>query len=124
MDQDQIRQRLESERNRLEEIRAAAARLQTGADEGVMQELSSVDQHPAEQASETLEREIDASVLQRTESELVEVQDALRRLDDGRYGVCETCGQPIADARLEAMPATRYCVEDAAKAGRGPRPRQ
>lgn len=124
MDQDQIRQRLESERNRLEEIRAAAARLQAGADEGVMQELSSVDQHPAEQASETLEREIDASVLQRTESELVEVQDALRRLDDGRYGVCETCGQPIADARLEAMPATRYCVEDAAKAGRGPRPRQ
>ncbi|HLT16775.1 MAG TPA: TraR/DksA C4-type zinc finger protein [Acidimicrobiales bacterium] len=45
--------------------------------------------------------------------ELEEVERALAKLDDGTYGTCETCGQPIAPARLEAMPATRYCIEHA-----------
>jgi RNA polymerase-binding transcription factor DksA len=44
---------------------------------------------------------------------LTEVERALRKLDDGTYGACEECGQPIAPARLEAMPATRYCVQHA-----------
>jgi len=45
--------------------------------------------------------------------ELEEVERALRKLDEGTYGICETCGQPIAAARLEVMPATRYCIEHA-----------
>lgn len=44
---------------------------------------------------------------------LNEVERALAKLDDGTYGTCEVCGQPIAEPRLEAMPATRYCVEHA-----------
>lgn len=44
---------------------------------------------------------------------LNEVERALRKLDDGTYGTCEVCGERIADARLEAMPATRYCVQHA-----------
>jgi DnaK suppressor protein len=41
---------------------------------------------------------------------LREVQDALRRMDAGTYGVCQRCGQPIAEERLEALPATRLCI--------------
>jgi DnaK suppressor protein len=46
-------------------------------------------------------------------SELAEVERALQKLDDGTYGLCETCGQPIAPARLEAMPAARFCIDHA-----------
>ena len=46
-------------------------------------------------------------------TELEEVERALRKLDDGTYGRCETCGEPIAPARLEAMPATRFCITHA-----------
>jgi RNA polymerase-binding transcription factor DksA len=56
---------------------------------------------------------------ERLASELREALDdvdaALGRLRDGTYGTCEVCGKPIGTARLEAMPATRYCIVDAAK---------
>ena len=45
--------------------------------------------------------------------ELDEVERALAKLDEGTYGKCETCGEPIAEARLEAMPAARYCINHA-----------
>ena len=44
---------------------------------------------------------------------LTEVERALVRLDEGTYGTCEVCGKEIAENRLEAMPATRYCIEHA-----------
>jgi DnaK suppressor protein len=61
-------------------------------------------------AAEQGENKVLASQLQ---SELDEVERALAKLDDGSYGKCETCGQPIAEPRLEAMPATRYCIDHA-----------
>ncbi len=115
MDTQQARERLNAERARLIEVRDAASRLSTSANEAAERELSSADQHPAEQATETLERELDLGVLQSVDSELAELQAALDRLDAGTYGVCEVCGKPIPDGRLEAMPAARYCVEDQAK---------
>ena len=42
---------------------------------------------------------------------LDDVERALAKLDAGTYGVCESCGRQIGDARLEAMPATRYCID-------------
>lgn len=44
---------------------------------------------------------------------LDDVERALQKLDDGTYGLCEECGEPISPARLEAMPATRFCVQHA-----------
>lgn len=46
-------------------------------------------------------------------TELDEVERALAKLDEGVYGQCETCGNPIAADRLEAMPATRFCFDHA-----------
>jgi RNA polymerase-binding transcription factor DksA len=46
---------------------------------------------------------------------LDEVDAAIKRLDEGVYGTCEVCGKPIGAARLEAMPAARLCIVDAAK---------
>jgi DnaK suppressor protein len=46
---------------------------------------------------------------------LREIEDALRKFDDGSYGSCESCGNQIAEARLEAMPAARLCINCASK---------
>ena len=46
-------------------------------------------------------------------NELDEVDRALAKLDEGTYGRCEECGAAIAEARLEAMPATRFCIDHA-----------
>ena len=46
---------------------------------------------------------------------LEEVEAALARLEAGNYGLCQVCGKPIGEARLEAMPAARLCIADAAK---------
>ena len=45
--------------------------------------------------------------------QLADVEGALAKLDDGSYGTCETCGEAIAAPRLEAMPATRFCISHA-----------
>ena len=44
---------------------------------------------------------------------LDEVRRARRRIAEGTYGTCEVCGQPIGEARLEVMPATRFCIQHA-----------
>jgi RNA polymerase-binding transcription factor DksA len=56
------------------------------------------------------EADVLASTLQES---LDEVERALGKLDDGTYGKCEVCGEEIAAARLEAMPAARYCITHA-----------
>jgi len=45
--------------------------------------------------------------------QLAEVEAAIGRLDDGSYGRCQVCDKPITEARLEAMPATRFCIDHA-----------
>lgn len=46
---------------------------------------------------------------------LIQVEDALRRVDEGVYGYCVDCGRSIEPARLEAVPWTPYCLEDQEK---------
>ena len=118
MDPDTARTRLEAERHRLEETRRAAQDLVSGTTEDAVQELATYDQHPADQGTETFERERDLSVLARATAQLTEIDAATRRLEAGTYGTCELCGRPIGDERLEAMPAARYCVDDRARAER------
>ena len=73
-------------------------------------ELSKVDQHPAELGTETFERERDMTALRIVESELEDIDEALRRIDQRSYGSCDECGKPIGEDRLEAKPWARLCI--------------
>ena len=120
MDTDLARQRLADERARLDGVKSTFDEegLTEQSENDSVGELSSYDQHQADMGTETFEREKDLSILEQVEAELADVEHALRRLDDGTYGTCEVCGKPIPDERLEAMPATRLCVEHQAQAER------
>lgn len=112
MTDDQARQALEAERRRLQDV-AEGIREGGDVDDGGgagIAELSVLDQHPADVASETLDKEVDLALLEQVRSDLDDVERALARLEEGSYGLCEACGQPIGDDRLAAMPAARYCV--------------
>ena len=113
MDLARMKQRLREERAR--QLALAARLRQEEADPVESGELSTADQHPAELGSETFERELELTTLSIVEGELKEIDDALRRLDHGSYGICEECGKPIDEARLEAVPWARYCVVDQAR---------
>lgn len=112
MESDDARDRLTEERDRLQQIRSGfdAEHLHDESEDESTSELSHLAQHSADIGTETFEREKDFSILEQVEAELADVDRALRRLDDGTYGTCEACGQPIGDDRLEAMPAARFCM--------------
>jgi DnaK suppressor protein len=71
--------------------------------------------------------QMDLELLEGEDRNLQEVAEALRRMEEGTYGLCEECGQPIGYTRLEALPWARACVAcqerlEAEQAGeRGPR---
>lgn len=69
-------------------------------------------QHPADAASDTAEREIDLGLQLDAGDVLAEIAAAERRLADGTYGWCETCGRPIDAVRLRAVPWARRCIAD------------
>jgi len=58
-----------------------------------------------------VEREIDDSLLHELDAELAAIDEAHRRIDEGAFGACETCGGPIGDDRLAVVPAARRCVD-------------
>ena len=71
------------------------------------------DQHPADVASETEARELDLARQTMFEARIGLIDEALRRLERGEYGRCIVCGREIPEARLDLVPETPYCVEDA-----------
>ena len=69
----------------------------------------------ADSSQVTAERgEAEVLAVQLQES-MAEVAHPLAKLDDGTYGTCEVCGRPIDPVRLEAMPATRFCIDHASR---------
>lgn len=67
--------------------------------------------HTADQGTESYQREL-ASRLRSIEGDtLREIEDALRRIAEGTYSICEKCGGPIAKARLEVVPHARFCMK-------------
>ncbi len=61
-------------------------------------------------ASEEREREIHLILSDRDRDKLQAIENALERIEEGEYGICEDCEEEIAQARLEALPFTRLCV--------------
>lgn len=108
---DKFRAVLEEERTRLRglleehELERENARLAETAAE------RSPDPTSAEGGSMVFEYEKDLSVDANTEDLLRKAEYALERLDQGEYGVCESCGTAIPLARLEVLPYTTLCVE-------------
>jgi RNA polymerase-binding transcription factor DksA len=95
-----------------ERILGAAAEL-AADDEGVG-ELSSAagDQHIADHASDLVDLEVDQSLVVNADNVIVEIDDALRRIEGGTYGLCAVCGAAIPEERLEAVPYATLCLDD------------
>ena len=74
-------------------------------------ELSTVDQHPADVADFTFQREMQQTTQELLGREAAQVQDALRARAVGTYGTCQECGQQIPPERLEARPEATLCVD-------------
>lgn len=79
-------------------------------DSEVREEGVGYSNHMADAASEVFEQAREVSLRRQLERSFEDVQRALGKFDDGTYGICESCGAPIDLARLEAVPAARYCV--------------
>jgi RNA polymerase-binding transcription factor DksA len=77
------------------------------------------DQHLADHASDTLDREMDWTLEENAEHILGEIDRALELLAEGTYGICTACGRPIPEERLEAVPYATLCVEDRRRQERG-----
>ena len=69
------------------------------------------DNHIAETATVTLDREIDYTLEENSEHVLTEIEGALKRIEAGTYGTCVNCGKPIAEERLAAIPWATYCID-------------
>ena len=68
------------------------------------------DEHDPEGATIAFEREHTAALAEQARQHLAEIDAALRRLDEGSYGDCASCGRPIAPARLTARPTATTCI--------------
>jgi RNA polymerase-binding transcription factor DksA len=112
MEPEAAREHLAAEHERLQRLQAGfeAEHLHDQSSEEQTGDLAHFGQHEADAASATFEREKDLSILEQVEAELVDVERALRRLDEGTYGSCEACGGAIGDERLEVLPAARFCI--------------
>jgi DnaK suppressor protein len=105
MDPNQARELLARERRRIEE---ALRGLEREPD----QELSHLDQHPADEATEVFEEERDEGIAEGLQEELAAIERAERRLEEGTYGISVESGQPIPDERLEAVPWAERTAEE------------
>jgi len=74
-------------------------------------EASAFGMHQADAGSDAYDRDFALSLLSQEQDALYEIEEALKRMELGAYGVCEMSGKKISHARLEALPFARYTVE-------------
>ena len=74
-------------------------------------ETSAFGMHQADAGSDAYDRDFALSMLSKEQGSLYEIDEALKRIEDGKYGICEICEKPIKHDRLEALPFTRYTVD-------------
>lgn len=82
-------------------------------------DLSSMPIHMADLGTDNYEQEFALGLMDGERRILHEIDEALQRIEEGVYGICEGTGNPIPKARLEAQPWARYCVEYARLAEEG-----
>lgn len=74
-------------------------------------DTSAFGMHQADAGSDAYDRDFALSMLSKEQGSLYEIDEALKRVEDGTYGVCDLCQKPIKHERLEALPFTRYTVD-------------
>jgi len=74
-------------------------------------DLSSMPIHMADLGTDNYEQEFALGLMDGERKLLKEIDDALQRIEEGTYGICEGTGKPIPKARLEAQPWARYCIK-------------
>lgn len=119
VDTNRFRQLLLEERDR---VRAAIDNLHRenpGSIEDESGEETQFDQHLADAATITFDRELGYTLEEGAEAVLSRIEAALKRIDDGTYGTCRVCGRQIPEERLEARPWTDLCIDDQRKMERG-----
>lgn len=118
MDPDSVREILFAERMRLErEIRALESDLADSPDESSGESL--YDQHMAEMASVTLDREIDLALEDSVRAAIAKVERALEKLEQDTYGRCDRCGKEIGTDRLAVAPYATLCMDCKRREERG-----
>jgi len=91
---------------KLEELLSGAGKAVSG-----MSEKEENFPDPTDRASLETDRNFLLRVKDRERKLITKIQEALKRIDDGSYGVCELCGEEISEKRLEARPVTTCCIE-------------
>ena len=109
---EQARTLLEGEKKRVED---ELAQLGIDAQSNDVRREGSPFGKREEEATESLEFEKRLALEKQLGEQLVEVEHALQKIEDGTYGLCDSCGQPIAENRLEALPQASLCIECKAK---------
>jgi DnaK suppressor protein len=112
-ERDDLRARLLTEQGELqaqlegiEEDTFAATQSEMTGDVGLDDEM-------ADAGTATFEREKDLSIEQNVRDLLQKIDRALKRMDEGTYGICDRCGKPIEKARMKALPYADLCIKDA-----------
>jgi RNA polymerase-binding transcription factor DksA len=115
IDTEHFRERLEDERRRVADAIHYLHKENPGSLKDETGDLvsGSADNHPADTATETVDREIDYTLEENSGNVLREIEAALKRLEAGTYGTCATCGRPIEPERLEYLPWSTRCAADA-----------
>ncbi|OOG28760.1 conjugal transfer protein TraR [Thioalkalivibrio denitrificans] len=102
---------LEDLRRQLEQLRDdLQARLER-VERNVRHEAEPLDKDFAEQAVQRENEEVVDALGNEARRELARVRHALKRMDEGTYGLCEACGEPIPPGRLKALPHARLCTQ-------------
>ncbi|HEX3299260.1 MAG TPA: TraR/DksA C4-type zinc finger protein [Actinomycetota bacterium] len=110
---DELRERLTSER---EELAAQLTTIEDQAFAATQSDMSGdvgVDDESADAGTATFEREKELSIEQNVRDLIQKIDRALKRIEDGTYGICEVCGKPIEKARIKALPYVDLCIKDA-----------
>ena len=118
VDTELFKQRLLDERARVQETLDYLHEESAGSLEDEREEIPS-DNHPADVATSTVNREIDYTLEENEERVLAAIDGALQRIADGTYGTCRDCGGGIAIERLDALPYTTQCIDCKRREERG-----
>jgi DnaK suppressor protein len=112
-EQDDLRARMSEERDHLDTQLASIVEESFAATQSDMSGDVGLDDESADAGTATFEREKDLSIENNVRDLLRKIDGALKRMDDGTYGLCLRCGRPIEKARLKALPYAELCIKDA-----------